>query len=158
MQDYGLVSVITPSYNCARFIGATIESVLRQTYTNWEMLIVDDCSTDESQEVIERYVNKDSRIKLFVLDRNSGAAIARTRAMQLAKGRYMAFLDSDDLWLSDKLERQLEFMNKCHHIFSCTAYEQIDENGESLNRVIHSRQKVDYNRLLLDCPKFYRDV
>lgn len=152
MQDYGLVSVITPSYNCARFIGATIESVRAQTYPNWELIIVDDCSTDHSREVIEQYTGKDSRIRLFVLERNSGAAMARTKAMQLAQGRYMAFLDSDDLWLPDKLERQLEFMNNHHHAFSCTAYKQIDENGNSLNRIIHTKRKVDYNRLLLDCP------
>ena len=121
MQDYGLVSVITPSYNCARFIGATIESVQAQTYPNWELIIVDDCSTDHSREVIEKYIGEDPRIKLVVLERNSGAAVARTKAMQLAQGRYMAFLDSDDLWVPDKLERQLEFMNKYHHAFSCTA-------------------------------------
>ena len=152
MQDYGLVSVITPSYNCARFIGATIESVQAQTYPNWGLIIVDDCSTDHSREVIEKYIGEDPRIKLVVLERNSGAAVTRTKAMQLAQGRYMAFLDSDDLWVPDKLERQLEFMNKYHHAFSCTAYEQIDENGNSLNRIIHTKRKVDYNRLLLDCP------
>ncbi len=152
MTDYGLVSIITPSYNCAQFVRETIESVLVQTYQKWELIIVDDCSTDDSQKIIEDYVHRDPRIKLFILKQNSGAAVARTKAMQLANGRYMAFLDSDDLWLPNKLEKQLDFMNEYNHAFSCTAYEQIDEKGNSLNRIIHTKQKVDYNRLLLDCP------
>lgn len=152
MIDYGLVSIITPSYNCAKFVSETIESVLAQTYLNWELIITDDCSTDNSREIIREYTFKDDRIKLFVLKQNSGAAVARTKAMQLANGRYIAFLDSDDLWFPNKLERQLEFMNEYGYAFSCTAYVQIDENGNSLNRIIHTKQKVDYGRLLLDCP------
>ena len=108
----GLVSIITPSYNCAQYIGETIESVIAQTYTNWEMVIVDDCSTDNSLSVINSYTEKDKRIKLYQLPVNSGAAVARTEAMKQEQGQYMAFLDSDDLWLSTKLEKQLAFMNK----------------------------------------------
>ena len=152
MQDYGLVSVITPSYNCARFIGATIESVQAQTYPNWELIIVDDCSTDHSREVIEKYIGEDPRIKLVVLERNSGAAVARTKAMQLAQGRYMAFLDSDDLWMPNKLFVQLDFMIKNGYAFTCTSYEQINESGKTLNRIVRAVSRVNYNRLLLDCP------
>ncbi len=147
-----LVSVITPTYNCGAFIGKTIESVQAQTYTDWEMVIVDDCSADNTREVVERYVEKDRRIHYHILPENSGAAVARTKAMQLAKGNFMAFLDSDDLWMPDKLQRQLDFMQKNGYAFTCTAYEQIDEDGNLLNKTIKTVQKTNYNRLLLDCP------
>lgn len=148
----GLVSVITPTYNCGRFIAETIESIQAQTYENWEMCIVDDCSTDDTKAVVEGYMANDSRIKYYCLPENSGAAVARTKAMELAQGEYMAFCDSDDLWLPEKLERQIAFMEETGFAFTCTAYEQIDEEGNSLNRVIKTVDKTDYNRLLLDCP------
>lgn len=151
MQE-GLVSVITPTYNCADFIAETIESVQKQTYSKWEMIIVDDKSTDNTKEIVERYAKNDSRIKYYCLECNSGAAVARTKAMQIADGEYMAFIDSDDLWLENKLESQLEFMNDEDCAISCTAYQQIDENGNLLNKVIKTIEKTDYNRLLLDCP------
>lgn len=147
-----LVSVITPTYNCGAFIGKTIESVQAQTYTDWEMVIVDDCSVDNTREVVARYAEKDRRIHYHILPENSGAAVARTKAMQLAKGNFMAFLDSDDLWMPDKLQRQLDFMQKNGYAFTCTAYEQIDEDGNLLNKTIKTVQKTNYNRLLLDCP------
>jgi len=147
-----MVSVITPTYNCGKFIAETIESIQAQTYTNWELIIVDDCSTDNTKDVVNSYIKNDSRIKYHCLEKNSGAAIARTKAMQLAEGQYMAFCDSDDLWMSNKLEKQLEFMNENNCAFTCTAYEQIDEDGKSLERVIKTVKKTDYNRLLLDCP------
>lgn len=148
----GLVSVITPTYNCGRFIAETIEAIQAQTYENWEMCIVDDCSTDDTKSVVEGYMANDSRIKYYCLPENSGAAVARTKAMELAQGEYMAFCDSDDLWLPEKLEKQLAFMEKTGFAFTCTAYEQMDEDGNSLNRVIKTIDKTDYNRLLLDCP------
>ncbi len=150
MED--LVSIITPTYNCGKFISETIDSVLRQSYENWEMIIVDDCSTDNTKEIVETYIKQDNRIKYYLLDVNSGAAIARTKAMELAKGKYMAFLDSDDLWTPDKLEKQILFMKKNDYNFTCTAYEQIDEKGILLNKIIKTVSKTDYNRLLLDCP------
>lgn len=150
MED--LVSIITPTYNCGRFIGETIESVLEQSYNNWEMIIVDDCSTDNTEDVVERYSNKEKKIKYYKLRENSGAAVARTTAMNLAKGNYMAFLDSDDLWKSNKLEKQLGYMKQNGYAFTCTAYLQIYEDGKSLNKVIKTIPKTDYNRLLLDCP------
>lgn len=147
-----LVSIITPTYNCARFIGETIQSVLSQTYTNWEMIIVDDCSTDHTQEVAAGFTAQDPRIRYHLLPHNSGAAVARTTAMQLARGDYMAFLDSDDLWYPHKLAKQLAFMQTTGHCFTCTSYEQIDEDGHLLGRTINSIAKTSYNRLLLDCP------
>lgn len=148
----GLISVITPTYNCASFIGETIESVQTQTYQQWEMIIVDDCSTDNTKETVNKYIEEDSRIKYFCLEKNSGAAVARTKAMELANGEYMAFLDSDDIWYKEKLEKQLAFMQENDISFSCTAYERIDENGLLLNKIIKTVNKADYNRILLDCP------
>lgn len=107
-----LVSIITPSYNSAAYIAEMIESILAQTYTNWELLITDDCSTDDSVKIIESYATKDSRIKLFRLASNSGAGIARNKSIEEARGRYIAFCDSDDLWKPQKLEKQVEFMQK----------------------------------------------
>ena len=148
----GLVSVIMPTYNCGRFIAETIRSIQLQTYENWQIEIVDDCSTDDTEAIVKELMAQDDRIHYHCLEKNSGAAVARTEAMKLAQGEYMAFCDSDDLWMPDKLERQLKFMNDNGYAFSCTAYEQIDEQSDSLDRVIKTVKKTDYNRLLLDCP------
>ena len=147
-----LVSIIMPTYNCGKFIGRTIESVQAQTYSNWEIVIVDDCSTDETKAFVEEYAKKDARIKYHALEKNSGAAVARTTAMKLAEGAYMAFLDSDDIWMPEKLEKQLAFMQENGYAFTCTAYEQIDEQDKPLGKVIKTIEKTSYNRLLLDCP------
>ena len=147
-----LVSIIMPTYNCGKFIADTIESIQAQTYGNWEIIIVDDCSTDDTKLVVSSYMNKDPRVRYYQLNENSGAAVARTRAMELAQGEYMAFCDSDDLWLPEKLEKQLAFMKKEGHAFTCTAYAHIDESGNNLGRIIKTIEKTDYNRLLLDCP------
>lgn len=145
-----LVSIITPTYNCGRFIEETIKSVLEQTYENWELLITDDCSTDDTEKIVSRY--KEDRIKYFKLSENAGAAIARNNAMARAQGKYMAFLDSDDLWDKEKLEKQIKFMKENDYVFTCTAYEQIDEDGKSLNKKVLPRKKVNYNGILLNCP------
>lgn len=147
-----LVSIIMPTYNCAKFIGRTIESAQAQTYRNWEMIIVDDRSKDNTKEIVEQYIRNDSRIQYHLLDVNSGAAVARTTAMKLARGDYMAFLDSDDLWLPDKLEKQIAFMEANDYAFSCTAYAQIDEDDNLIGKTVKTIKKTDYNRLLLDCP------
>ena len=147
-----LISIITPTYNCGKFIGETIESVIKQTYQNWEMIIIDDCSKDDTKEIVERYIVKDERIKYYLLNENSGAAVARTKAMELASGKYIAFLDSDDLWMKDKLKRQVFFMQSNNYSFSCTAYTKIDEDGNSLNKVINSKRRTNYNGVLLSCP------
>lgn len=146
-----LVSVITPAYNAERFIGETIESVLKQTYPHWEMIIVDDKSTDRTVEIVESYVKQDSRIKLIQLEKNSGSAVARNTAMDNAKGRYLAFLDSDDLWMEEKLEKQLKFMQENDIAFSFTKYVRMKENGELTNAISKAPKRVGYHQLMKHC-------
>lgn len=145
-----LVSIITPSYNSEKFISKTINSVLLQTYTNWELIIVDDVSPDNANNIIEEYVKKDNRIKLIKLENNSGAALARNKAIEEAKGRFIAFLDADDCWKKDKLEKQINFMIKNDYAFTYTAYEKVDENGIFLGNM-GVPQKVSYSSLLKTC-------
>lgn len=130
MVNYGMVSIITPSYNCADYIVDTIKSIQAQTYSNWELLITDDCSTDNSLEVISEYCSRDPRIKLFRLGKNSGAGIARNNSIKSAKGRYIAFCDSDDRWYPEKLAEQLKFMNDENCALSYTSYDVCDEAGK----------------------------
>ena len=110
MKKYGLVSIITPSWNCAQFITEAIRSVQSQTYTDWELLFQDDCSTDNTAELVAQFAKKDSRIKYECNTQNSGAAITRNNALKRAKGKWIAFLDSDDLWEPEKLEIQINYM------------------------------------------------
>ena len=131
-----LVSIVMPNYNSERFLPQTIESVLNQTYTNWELLIVDDCSTDGSVALIKGYAEKDERVKLFQNEINRGAAYARNFALQKAKGKWIAFLDSDDLWMREKLEKQISFMEENGYDFTYTDYDRIDEEGQPLNERI----------------------
>jgi glycosyltransferase involved in cell wall biosynthesis len=147
-----LVSVIMPAYNCADFIGETIKSVISQTYQNWELIIVDDFSTDDTGNVVFEFMKKDHRINYFKLKHNSGAAVARNEAIKLSKGKYLAFLDSDDIWFPEKLTKQIDFMKKNNYGFTSTSYTKIDENGSSLNRTINAKYKQDYNSLLKFCP------
>lgn len=132
----GLVSIIMPNYNGERFLAETLDSVLSQTYANWELLIADDCSTDRSREIIGAYAQKDCRIRPIFLENNGGAARARNAALIEAKGKWIAFLDSDDMWLPEKLERQIAFMDKTGYKFSYTKYTQIDENSQPLRRIV----------------------
>ena len=138
------VSIITPSYNSAAYIADTIRSVQEQTLRDWEMLIVDDCSTDQTCEIVEAFSAEDARIKLFRQPQNAGAGAARTRAMRESSGRFIAYLDSDDIWLPEKLEKQTAFMEKNGYAFSCTSYEVIDDSGKKLNKQIHMLPKVNY--------------
>ncbi len=142
MFGYGFVSIITPTYNCGRFIADTIECVITQTYTNWELIIVDDCSTDSTKAIITPYLDKDSRIRYFCNEKNSGAAITRNKALREAKGRWIAFLDSDDLWHPEKLERQLAFMQKYGYGFSYTNYCEIDEDSKELGVQISGPEHI----------------
>jgi teichuronic acid biosynthesis glycosyltransferase TuaG len=142
-----LVSIIIPLYNSEKFIKDTINSVLFQTYTNWEVIIVDDCSTDNSVEIILKIIDNNSNIRLIKLENNVGSAQSRNTALELANGRFITFLDSDDIWHSDKLEKQVAFMLKRKVPISFTSYELIDENGASKNHIIHSVEKltqIDY--------------
>lgn len=135
-----LVSIIMPSYNTARFLPETIGSVLAQTYENWELIIVDDCSADDTDEVIRRF--EDLRIRYYKNECNSGAAVSRNRALREAKGRWIAFLDSDDLWHPEKLEKQLRFMKEKGCAFSYTNYSEIDEQSAPLGRVVTGPKKI----------------
>lgn len=143
-----LISIVTPVYNSEKFISETIESVINQTYKNWEMIIVDDCSKDSSEKIIRNYIENDKRINYIKLKKNSGAAVARNTAIEKSKGKYVAFLDSDDLWESNKLEEQLEFMQQRNIAFSFTGYELIDQNGKSLNNIVQVPKEINYNELL----------
>jgi len=142
------ISIITPSYNSLRFIGETIRSVQSQSYKNWEMLIVDDASTDHSAVKIKEMIEADSRIRLLSLEENMGAAKARNIAIKEARGRYIAFLDSDDIWLPNKLETQLLFMEGTNVAFSYTSYSLIDENSNALNKEVNVPEFVDYHYLV----------
>ena len=126
---YGLVSIIMPSYNTAPYISDSIQSVLAQTYGDWELIIVDDCSTDDTDRVVTSFLS-DRRIKFFKNERNSGAAVSRNKALQEAKGKWIAFLDSDDLWMPDKLQKQVSFMVENGYSFSYTNYEEINNDGK----------------------------
>lgn len=145
-----LVSIITPSYKSEKFIFQTIESVLSQTYQNWEMIIVDDISPDNANDIIEGYIKKDSRIKLLKLEENSGPAIARNRAIKEAKGRYISFLDADDLWNTDKLEKQINFMNDNNLAFTYSSYNLIDEYGKDLG-TFTTKVNITYDSMLRTC-------
>ena len=143
-----LVSIITPSYNSAKFIKQCIESVIAQTYTNWEMLIVDDFSRDDSCLAIKELAKKERRIKCFLSDENIGAAKARNVAIRKAKGKYIAFLDSDDLWEPQKLEKQIYFMNQNDISFSFTNYQSISEDGSHVIDIIEVPMKIAYHDYL----------
>lgn len=122
-----LVSVIMPSYNTAQYIRESVNSVIAQTYKSWELIIVDDCSTDNTDEVISSI--EDSRICYLKNEKNSGAAVSRNRALREAKGKWIAFLDSDDLWYPEKLEKQIRFMEENNYHFSYTNYIEIDDKS-----------------------------
>ena len=142
-----LVSIITPSFNSEKYISSAIESVIDQTYQNWEMIIVDDNSTDSSCDIVDKYVKKDRRIKLIKMDNNSGPAIARNRAIKEAKGRYIYFLDSDDIWYNHKLEQQVNFMQANNLAVICSSYCTIDSNGQR-SGIKTVREKISYKDML----------
>lgn len=148
MNSADLVSVITPAYNASRFVAETIRSVQAQTYQNWEMLIVDDCSTDDTCAVVERISRADERVRLINQPRNSGPAEARNAALDNARGRWLAFLDSDDLWLPTKLERQLTFHESLNATLSFTEYRRISEDGTKVGRRIRVPDELGYRQLL----------
>lgn len=142
------VSVITASYNAGRFIEETIKSVLEQTYDNLELIIVDDCSTDNTEEIVKKYMKIDLRVKFYKLEKNSGAAVVRNTALEKAKGRFIAFLDSDDVWDRDKLEKQINFMKKNNYGFSFTSYRLMSEKGLLLNKEVRVPSQIKYEELL----------
>ena len=142
------ISIIIPSYNTATFLAKTISSVIHQSLDAWELLIVDDCSSDNSNTIISHYTQKDSRVKLLKLETNSGPAVARNKGIKEAKGRYIAFLDSDDIWHPKKLEKQLQFMQEQHAVISFTAYNMIDEKSGQPMAVHEVPKTITYKKLL----------
>lgn len=135
-----LVSIIMPSYNTSQYIAETIQSVIDQSYQNWELIIVDDCSTDNTDYVVNKI--NDQRITFLKNKKNSGAAVSRNRALREAKGKWIAFLDSDDLWKPDKLEKQIQFMKKNNYSFSYTNYEEIDIDGNDTNVKVTGPKRI----------------
>ena len=142
-----LVSIITPTFNAEKFIRATIESVLNQSYQNWEMILVDDASTDKTIAIIKEFTIKDNRIKLIELSKNSGNGFARNVALEKAVGKYIAYLDADDIWLPIKLENQIQFLKANNLPFTFSFYDCIDEEGNSLNRRVEAPLELTYNQL-----------
>lgn len=142
----GLVSIIMPSWNTANFIAESIQCVIDQTYKNWELLIVDDCSTDNTDEVVKPFL-ADKRVRYLKNEKNSGAALSRNRAMREAQGEWIAFLDSDDLWTPDKLMWQIKFMKKHNLVFSYHEYEKIDEEGNPLSIYVSGPRMIDKRRM-----------
>lgn len=141
-----LVSIITPLYNAENYITATIQSIQNQTHTHWEHIIVNDLSTDTSLQLVEAFSKRDARIKVVTLSRNSGAAYSRNKATELAKGAYIAFLDADDLWHPQKLEKQLQFMKEHNAAVSYTNYVHINEAGEPLGKRIKALPELRYKK------------
>ncbi len=143
-----LISIIVPVYNAEKYILDTIKTVVNQTYKNWELLLIDDCSDDNSVNIIKKYASKDDRIKLLLNKENSGAAITRNNGIKNANGRYICFLDADDLWDKEKLKKQFSFMKKNNCIFSFTGYEFTDENGIPKGKKVYVPQKINYKQAL----------
>lgn len=147
-----LVSVIVPAYNCQNFIEATLNSIINQTYSNLEVIVIDDCSTDKTGEITKEYANIHNIVKYYKLDTNLGAAGARNKGVEIANGKYIAFLDSDDVWHLDKVSKQVSFMEMNNYTFTCTNYNKIDENGNELSVEIKLPLKNNYNDVLKNCP------
>lgn len=144
-----LVSIVTPLFNSEKFVADTIDSVVSQSYSNWEMIIVDDCSSDGSVEIVLGYKEKEERIRFFQLNENSGSGIARNKAIEESKGRYIAFLDSDDIWTPDKLEKHIKYMQTVGAVFSHTSYGYLNEEGSRIKGTFRvSKHPVSYHDLL----------
>lgn len=148
-MEKDLVSIIMPSFNCGLFIKETINSLLSQTYKEWELLFIDDCSTDETAEIINSI--DDSRIRYFKNEKKCGAAISRNTALGKAKGKWIAFLDSDDLWESTKLEKQIIFMKENNVAFSYTRYEEIDAESKSLGTEVSGPKHITKIGMFMYC-------
>ncbi len=147
---YSLISIITPLHNSGATIHVCISSVLSQSYTNWELLIIDDNSTDNSKDIIDPLIQNDKRIKYFRLNENMGAGYTRNYGISKARGKYITFLDSDDIWLPEKLSKQYHFMEENDIDFSYTPYEIIDSKERQI-KTFTPRQKVNYNMILKTC-------
>ena len=141
-----LVSIIVPVYNAERFLDDTINTVLNQTYENWELLLINDCSKDNSKKIASKYLS--DKIKWIDIEKNSGAALTRNKGIELSTGRYICFLDADDLWEKEKLEKQINFMNETDSAFSFTGYEFADENGKPNGKKVFVPSTINYSQAL----------
>ena len=148
MESQPLVSVIMPCYNMASYVSDSIKSVIAQTYPHWELLIVDDASTDETVNIIKSYAQADSRIKFAIKKQNSGISDTRNLCIQMAQGQFLAFLDADDIWHPEKLEKQLSFMMAKNIGFTYSTYDWIDEDGKVMNKFINTIGNLDYKTYL----------
>lgn len=146
--DNDLVSIITPAFRVASVIEETIKSVIAQTHTNWEMLIAEDCSPDNTRDVIRQWAQNDPRIRLIELERNGGPAVARNAALECASGRWIAFLDSDDLWLPQKLERTLEHSKSHKAALTFTGFCRITTDGSVTSGYVSTPRRMSYRQLL----------
>lgn len=155
-----LISVIVPVYNAEKYIGETIDCVRAQTYAKWELLLVEDCSSDNTAAAIRQYMERtdDPRIRLISQPSNMGAARARNRGLQEANGRYVSYLDADDLWMPEKLEKELKFMMEKGASFAFTGYEFADENGIGLGKVVHVPETLTYKQALSNTTIFTTTV
>lgn len=143
-----MVSVIMPCYNMESYVADSIASVQRQTYPHWELLIVDDASTDRTVEIVKSLAKQDEKIRFVVKNEHSGIADTRNQCIQMAKGRFLAFLDADDIWHPEKMKTQLRFMMDHNVGFTYTTYDWIDEDGKTLNKFINTIGNLDYKRYL----------
>lgn len=148
MINYPLVSIIVPVHNSASFLDETILSVIRQTYTNWELIIIDDFSIDSSLKIAHKFVAQDNRVKLISLRKNEGVSYARNEGIKKSKGSYIAFLDSDDIWDKSKLSTQMQFMMDTKCCLSHTAYRKVDKKGDIIANHIPVSKSVNYHQLL----------
>lgn len=145
-KNNDLISIIVPIYNAEKFIRDTIETVLKQTYENWELLLVNDCSTDKSIELAKKFASE--KIKIYNMKKNSGAALTRNKGIELAKGKYICFLDADDLWDKRKLEKQITFIKQKDCAFTFTGYQFADENGKANGAKVYVPEKITYKQAL----------
>ncbi|NGY36679.1 glycosyltransferase family 2 protein [Flavobacterium sp. XN-5] len=146
-METSLVSIIIPCFNSEKFISETIQSVQNQSYQNWEIIAVDDCSSDATVAIILEMIEKDDRIQLFQFEKNSGTGVARNKGLAIAKGRYISFLDADDLWKPEKLEKQIDFLTENNVPFTFSFYDCIDEEGKPLSKRVEAPLNLSYREL-----------
>ena len=147
-MEKDLISIVVPVFNAEKFIGDTINNILNQTYKNWELLLIDDCSTDSSKNIISKFTNLDKRIHYYKQKQNGGPALARNKGLDLAKGKYICFIDADDLWDNNKLEKQVMFMKEKKCAFSYHSYEFADENCIPNGKKVVAKYKLTYKEAL----------
>ena len=148
MTNDKLVSIIIPVYNASRFLEETINSIQEQTYSNWEAIFIDDCSSDNSYDIIKQYQKNDKRIKVIKNKINNGVAISRNNGIDYVKGEYLCFLDADDKWHPEKLEKQINFMQELNCEFSFTGYQFANEKCNPNGKIVSVPNKINYKQAL----------